>query len=135
MSARPEDPSVVVYAPASQLIAVRSDRSYVTMRAGSGLVSVKGNLLNYTDYWGRSVMNIYLKDIQAVSVKRAFVDGPRIQYPCYCPCVGCPDGVVDIRATMSPEATSRGVEFHVGLAMPSAEEFAEKLNAEINKTS
>ncbi len=42
--------------------------------------------------------------------------------PCYCcTCRGCPDGIVDIRATVG------GVGLHVGLSMPNAEEFVEKL--------
>lgn len=139
LSARPEDPSIVVYAPASQMIATRSDSPYVSLGAGRGLASVKGDLLNYTDHWGRSVINVYLKDIHKVSVERAFRDRNRYQLPCYCcPCAGCPDGIVDLRGTTSPGPAGgglHGLEFHIGLAMPGAEEFAEKLKAEIHKAS
>ena len=48
--------------------------------------------------------------------------------PCYCcTCEGCPDGIVDIRGRLND------VDFHVGLAVPDAEEFVDQLKARVAK--
>ena len=126
MSSRPSDPSIVIYAPATQLCVGR-------YRNGSGLISVKQNLLNYTDYWGNECVNIYLKDIYSLSVKNAYADSGSYTMPCICcPCAGCPDGVLDIRARFTNQ-TGQVVDVHIGVAMPNPEEFMEKLNAEISR--
>lgn len=137
VSARPGDPSIVVYGAASRMLTRRSDMPFTTFQAGRGLASVKGDLLDYIDGWGRRRMGVYLKDIQKVSVERAFVDRGLYMLPCYCcTCTGCPDGIVDIRGTMTEAGGGpQGMEFHIGIEMPGAEEFADKLNAEIRKTS
>ena len=126
MSSRPSDASVVIYAPASKLFVGR-------YRGSSGLISVKQNLLNYTDYWGTDRVNIYLKDIYSLSVKNAYTDSGSYTMPCVCcPCAGCPDGVLDVRAKLTKQ-TGQVVDVHIGVAMPNPEEFMEKLNAEISR--
>ena len=63
-----------------------------------------------------------------MSLETAFRDKYTYQRPCYsCTCEGCPDGIADIRGSLE------GVDFHVGLAMPNAEEFVEQLQARIGE--
>ena len=129
MDRRPEDASVVVYAPVTQLFVGR-------YKCTSGLAYVEQDLFRYTDYWGRKIVNVYVKDIQSVSVQTAYRDRGSHIRPCLCcPCAGCPDGVLDIRGTMTQGGVPAmiGKEFHIGLAMPDPEDFMEKLKAEINR--
>ena len=99
----------------------------------SGLISVKQNLLNYTDYWGMERVNIYLKDIYSLFVTNTYKDTciNAMPFSC-CPCAGCPDGVLDIRAKFTHQ-TGQVVGVHIGVFMPNPEEFMEKLNAEISR--
>ncbi len=61
-------------------------------------------------------------------MERAFRDKYTYKRPCYCcPCAWCPDGIVDIRGTLE------GVDYHIGLAMPNAQEFLEQLQARIGE--
>ena len=71
-----------------------------------------------------------------MSVQTAYRDRGSHIRPCLCcPCAGCPDGVLDIRGTMTQGGVPAmiGKEFHIGLAMPDPEDFMEKLKAEINR--
>ena len=126
MSARPKDPSVTVYAPVARLHVGRYEY-------GSGLVSVRHDRLNYTDTCGRQLVNVYLRDIQNMSVEAAYVDTQgNYVIPCYCcPCAGCPDGMLNITAKGDGGTT----DVHIGIAMPDSQEFLDKLNAEISRQS
>ena len=144
MDRRPEDPSVVVYAPVQQLVLPQRPISYYNgstyQRAPptSGLAYVDQDIFRYKDNSGKELFNVYVKDIQSVSVQSAYSDGGRYMMPCTCcPCAGCPDGVLDIRGRITQDgitASRIGEEFHIGLAMPDPEGFMEKLNAEIKRS-
>ena len=130
MSIRPSDPSIVIYAPATDLYVGRY-RGRTSI--GCGFIIVRQNLLNYTDFRGTDRVNIYLKDIYSLSVKNAYADSGSYTMPCICcPCAGCPDGVLDVRAKLTKQ-TGQVVDVHIGVAMPNPEEFMEKLNAEISR--
>lgn len=125
MSARPDDPSVKLYAPVTQAIAHIRSNTPVYYSYGPGLAYVSEGLFVYKSRWqGR--ISFYLKDVQKISLERAFRGKGYYYLPCYCcPCTGCPDGIVDVRGTVD------GVDVHVGFAMPNAEEFVERLQAQI----
>ena len=128
MNRRPEDPSIVVYAPVTQLFSGKST-------IGPGLAYVEQDMIRYTDNWGRKIVNVNVKDIdiQSMSVQNAYVDSGTCTMPLSCfSCAGCPDGVLDIRGTITKELGVRQ-EFHIGLAMPDPEDFMEKLNSEISR--
>ena len=127
MDSCPEDPSVEVYAPVSQLYVGRYTYS-------SGLAYVERDIFRYCDTWGREIFNVNVKYIECVSVQHDYWgDGGYIKPCSCCPLSGCPDGVLDIRGTIITDQEMMGIEFHFGLAMPDPEDFMEKLNAEINR--
>ena len=151
MNRRPEDPSIVVYAPVTRLFIGR-------FAVGPGLAYVEQDIFRYTDNRGRKIVNVNVKDLQSMSVQNAYVDSGGYSMPCSCcSCAGCPDGVLDIRGTITQEGDQivwyrapfakvdpwhepsqpvqamTGQEFHIGLAMPDPEDFMEKLNSEISR--
>ena len=99
MNRRPEDPSIVVYAPVTQLF------SGPIFTIGPGLAYVEQDIFLYTDNWGRKIVNVNVKDIQSMSVKNAYVDSGSLIIPnsCGCSCAGCPDGVLDIRGKITQD--------------------------------
>lgn len=130
MSARPSDPSIVVYAPGFNCIVKRADRR-VVYQYSQGLAYVDKDVFCWsTSVFGKDVVGIRVpvSSIQSVTLEGAFVDTNVYHLPCYyCTCYGCPDGMVDVKGTID------GVQFHAGIAMPDAQDFVDRLNAEIQK--
>ena len=118
----PDDPSIEVCAPVTEVIVKKAD-SLLTYNYGHGTVYIKGGIFIYKGRF-RGQLSLYTKDIQTVTLERAFRDRGTYSRPCYCcTCTGCPDGMADIRAT------ANGVQVHIGLAMANAAEFVEQLQA------
>ena len=118
----PDDPSIEVCAPVTEVIVKKAD-SLLTYNYGHGTVYVKGGIFIYKGRF-RGQLSLYTKDIQTVTLERAFRDRGTYSRPCYCcTCTGCPDGMADIRGT------ANGVQVHIGLAMANAAEFVEQLQA------
>ena len=127
MCSRPSDPSVVIYAPATYLFVGR-------YRNPSGIICVRQNLLSYTSYSGIESVNIYLKDIYSLSVKNEYYDEDSGKYilACCCPCAGCPNRVLDIRAKVKNHI-DQVIDVHIGVGMHNPEEFIEKLDDEVSR--
>ena len=124
----PDDPSVKTFAVVNRVVLKRAGK-LVTYEYGQGVVYVKDGVFIYNNisncFRNQIRLSLYKKEIQNISLERAFRDRGIYTQPCYCcTCTGCPDGIVDMRGT------ANGEEVHIGLIMANAEEFAEQLQGE-----
>lgn len=137
MSARPNDPSVTLYAPVSSfdVSTSRHGSSVISYRVnyGYGLIYVKeGSLIfesrNFvtrgTEF---SALLSCVTEVSALTDTMAgFGEFSLAQggYPCFCcPCRGCPDGRVQAIVSHPGENDHR-----LYMLMPNSEDFADKLN-------
>ena len=101
--------------------------SRLTYQYRQGTAYVKDGIFVYKAA-GRGQLSLHMKDIQTVTLERAFRDRGTYSQPCYCcTCTGCPDGMADIRGT------ANGVQVHIGLAMVNAAEFVVQMQARIGE--
>lgn len=132
LNARPDDPSVTLYAPASTCVLTKS--WYETLSYGYGLVYIKGDQLFYDplNFLTRGQqLSFMLKDVTSATVERdAAHDISGLgTCPCYCcPCRGCPDGTVHI-AMNQPEMNK---EEHLYMQMPNSQDFVDRFNQHIS---
>ena len=139
MNARPDDPSVTLYAPTNTCVLTRYHDDIVRLHEaftyGYGLIYVKGDKLFYDprNFLTRGQRSTFpLRNVTSVSVERDAVNDVCAlgTCPCYsCPCRGCPDGTVHI-AMSQPELNQ---EEHLYMQMPNSQNFVDKFNQHLRQ--
>ena len=136
MNARPDDPSAILYAPASTCVLAEFDDGEAEERSsyGYGLIYVTENTFFYNplNFLTRGQrLSFVLKYVTSVTVERnALNDIHGLgTCPCYsCPCRGCPDGTVHI--AMSKPANQ---EQHLYMQMPNSQTFVDEFNQHVSR--